>query len=722
MLLPRLQPPASAFFHFHPSSCDHLFRTSHYCHLLTFTLTLVPAAMGCCRCRRPEAGSLTSIRPYKDRSCTDVFFLLLFVGCWAAMGYACYLAIHNGNPDRLSLTHGVDMYGQTCGVSAAVKDKPYAAWPFPTQYAYMICVANCSATLNDSNIALHVPSVAELYYCIPDPSALYNLSAQLNLTSYAPDSQYLQSATNDALSAAGDIIATYPVILGSAGITLALSFVWLIVLQFFAGVMVYALLAAVCLGGALSGYALLNYANHTASADPTITTNQLNMMRYTAYVVLSLTAVFVLVLLAIRKRIRLAIQVIKEASRALSAVRSLVLLPLLPLVLFVGFAAGWAVMALYMYSVGGYAEVATPNQVLYDFYTAQRNDNPALSAQFVWDANYKYLFGLHFFMFLWTTEFLVYLTFMVLAGTVADWYFTPKSGAQAAQIADMEAASAMAHDAATHAHVVQVRSPGAVTKPASQHRMSRFPVLASLGRTVRFHLGTVLAAALIIAVIQMVRAVVAYVQAKTRNQQSRVAKAIFACVQCCLKCVQTIIDKVNCNALIWSAIYGDNFVDSVSGSFQLIWNNLFRVAAINLVGNFLFLLGKLVIAAGSTGIALLILSNAPAYKDNEHIRSLFAPCLLIFVLSYVVATLFMTVFSTTVDTVFLCFLVDCQENERDGVMLASAGLRELIQSHAQQSELEAKHRIERSMYEAAAAGGGSAQVQVAPAPGVNVKK
>ena len=673
--------------------------------------------MGCCRCKRGEPGSLTSIRPYKDRSCTDVLFLLLFVGCWGAMGYTCYLAVQNGNPDRLSLTHGVDMYGQTCGVSAAVKDKPFAAWPFPTQYSYMICVANCTATLNDSNIALHVPSVPELYYCIPDPSALYNLSQALNLSSYAPDSAYLQSATNDALSAAGDIIATYPVILGSSGITLGLSFVWLIVLQFFAGAMVYALLLAVAAGGALSGYALLHYANDVANTDPTITSNQIDMMRYTAYVILGLTAVFILVLLAIRKRIKIAIQVIKEASRALSAVRSMILLPLLPLVLFVGFAVGWAVMALYMYSVGSYEMVVTPNQVLYDFYTEQRNDNPPTSLQFVWDDNYKYLFALHFFMLLWTSEFFVYFTFMVLAGTVADWYFTPKTSQQRQQIVDMEAAHTLAHNAATSAHVVHIRSPGAVDKPATTHRMSRFPVLASIARTVRYHLGTVLAAALIIAVIQMIRAVVAYVQAKTKNKQSKVTKAIFACVQCCLKCVQTIMDKVNCNALIWSAIYGDNFMDSVSGSFQLIWNNLFRVAAINLVGNFLFLLGKIVIAASSTGISLLILTYGSAYKNNTNIRSFFTPCIAVFILSYIVGSLFMTVFSTTVDTVFMCFLVDCQENEKDGVMLASEGLRGLVQSHAQQSELEAKYRNERSMYEAAAGGGGSAQIQMAPAAG-----
>ena len=209
-------------------------------------------------------------------------------------------------------------------------------------------------------------------------------------------------------------------------------------------------------------------------------------------------------------------------------------------------------------------------------------------------------------------------------------------------------------------------------------------------------MGTVLAAALIIAIVQMVRAVVAYVQAQARGKESRLQKAVFACVQCCLKCLQTFLDKVNRNALIWSAVYGDNLLHSIEGSFQLVWDNLFRVAAINLVADFLFLLGKIVIAAATAGISVLIMSRVSTYSGE--MSSLFVPCVVVFLLSYVVASLFMAVFSTTVDTVFLCFLVDCQENEKDGIMLASDGLRQLVQSHAQQSLLDAKFKNEQQLY------------------------
>ena len=661
---------------------------SSHCLILTLSPPCVPLPLPF-----PSTPPFTSIKPYSERRCTDVLFLLSFLASWAVMGYVLQQAITRGDPNRLLFTRGTDMNGDVCGVSPAVAHLPYAAWPYPPSYSSLVCVASCNHTLNDSNIALHLPSTPVLHYCVPDPQALLNASAALNVSGVEPSSPLLQSATTQALSAIGDVLDTWPVILGSAGITVALSFLYLLVLQLAAGALVYSLLALLLVAGGLSGYALLQFAD-SESSNPTVSTTNVHLMQYFAYALLGLTAIFALVIIALRKRILLAVQVVKEASRAMSAMRSMLLFPLLPVAAFVGFAVGWVAIALYTYSVGSYAYVATPNPVLFDFSTQQRNTNPEWTRQFVWDQSFQRLFAFHFFLFLWTAEFLVYLTFTTLAGAVADWYFTPKSAQQAEALQTMEGAKALSHQAATH--TVHVRPHDAVPIKVSSHRLSRFPVFASLCRTLRFHLGTVLAAALIIAIVQMVRAVVAYVQAQARGKESRLQKAVFACVQCCLKCLQTFLDKVNRNALIWSSVYGDNLLHSIEGSFKLIWDNLFRVAAINLVADFLFLLGKVVIAAATAGISVVIMSRVNTYSGE--LSSLFVPCVVVFILSYVVASLFMAVFSTAVDTVFLCFLVDCQENEKDGIMLASDGLRQLVQSHAQQSVLDAKFRNERQLY------------------------
>ena len=513
-----------------------------------------------------------SIKPYSERSCTDVIFLLSFIASWAVMGYVLHQAVTLGDPNRLVFTHGTDMNGDVCGVSQAVKDKPYAAWPFPTQYDFMLCVSNCSATLNDSDIALHLPSTAVLFYCMPDPSAVLNVSALNLTTAFDTNSPYLQSATTQAMSAIGDILNVWPVILASAGITVVFSFLWLIVLQLAAGALIYTLLLLLLIAGALSGYALLQFAASEAN-NPTMSVTQLHVMRYFAYALFGVTALFALIIIALRKRIVLAVQVVKEASRAMSAMKAMLLFPLIPIAAFVMFAAGWLAIALYMYSVGSYAYVQTPNQVLFDFYTEERNGNPEFTRQFVWDTSFQRLFAFHFFLFLWTSEFLVYLTFATLAGAVADWYFTPKTQHQVQAIQTMEQAKALSQQAATH--TIQVRPHDAPPIKVSAHRLSRFPVFASLIRTLRFHTGTVLAAALIIAIVQFIRAVVTYIQAQSKGKESKVQKAVFACVQCCLACLQTFLDKVNRNALIWSAVYGDGLLHSIEGSFKLIWNNLF---------------------------------------------------------------------------------------------------------------------------------------------------
>lgn len=65
---------------------------------------------------------------------------------------------------------------------------------------------------------------------------------------------------------------------------------------------------------------------------------------------------------------------------------------------------------------------------------------------------------------------------MVIAGAVADWYFTPKDADQkaaAAQAAAGDPKSAWAD------------------KSAEAHKLSRTPVWDSVKRVLRFHLGTV---------------------------------------------------------------------------------------------------------------------------------------------------------------------------------------------------------------------------------------
>jgi hypothetical protein len=54
-------------------------------------------------------------------------------------------------------------------------------------------------------------------------------------------------------------------------------------------------------------------------------------------------------------------------------------------------------------------------------------------------------------------------------------------------------------------------------------------------------------------------------------------------------------------------------------------------------------------------------------------------------LAYLIASLFLVVYETTIDTIFLCFLVDVEQNE-NGNMLASKSLLKVIGRYAKESE------------------------------------
>jgi len=111
-----------------------------------------------------------------------------------------------------------------------------------------------------------------------------------------------------------------------------------------------------------------------------------------------------------------------------------------------------------------------------------------------------------------------------------------------------------------------------------------WPLWSSIKRTLRYHLGTVAVTSLIIAVIKFVRFVVHYIEKKCKgNPPNKLQKAVFCMIHCCLWWLECCLDKVNKNALIWCAIYGDNFFSSACSSFALIWRNLARVAALHVV-------------------------------------------------------------------------------------------------------------------------------------------
>ena len=95
-------------------------------------------------------------------------------------------------------------------------------------------------------------------------------------------------------------------------------------------------------------------------------------------------------------------------------------------------------------------------------------------------------------------------------------------------------------------------------------------VLSSICTSMWYHSGTAAFGSLIIAIIKMIRAFLAYLQKKADEMDSSIAKAILCCCQCCFYCLEKCMRFINKNAYIQTAIFGTSFCTSAKEAFFLI--------------------------------------------------------------------------------------------------------------------------------------------------------
>ncbi len=203
-------------------------------------------------------------------------------------------------------------------------------------------------------------------------------------------------------------------------------------------------------------------------------------------------------------------------------------------------------LALYIVTVVQSGTVDTPAAALVNYNTfpfGTNNNLPAQMVAYTSDPEFyvEYVLAAHIFGLLWNVQVFVYFTYIVIAGAAADWYFTPKNKAQAERVAaftykkESERAEGerqknikKGKEAQQAYEVVPSgrTADGAVYHDRELRSQSRAKVCESIMRTLRFHIGTVVLAALIIAIINFLRLCLEYIDRKTKDSQSDIAKAI----------------------------------------------------------------------------------------------------------------------------------------------------------------------------------------------------
>uniref|UniRef100_A0A8C2X4W4 Choline transporter-like protein n=1 Tax=Cyclopterus lumpus TaxID=8103 RepID=A0A8C2X4W4_CYCLU len=512
-----------------------------------------------------------------------------------------------------------------------------------------------------------VPSRLFLQRCLPDFITQNGTVTVANRTSFKDALEMARSVTELQHAAKGitglvdtkelgmkiveDYAKSWAWILIGLLISMAVSLLFILLLRFTAGLLLWTTIITVIL---LLAYGMwfcsveLSRLRHRPGSDVAIVEVGLQT-DLQVYLQLSQTWIILpsilLMLIFLRRRVRVAIAMLREASKAIGHIMSTLFFPVVTFLLLTVCFSYWAVTAVYLASSGeAVYKVLSPDvSCPHDNSTCNpetfNRTNISQSAlclgsqcQFAFyggeTSYHHYLFLLqlsNLLVFLWLVNFSLALEQCTLAGAFASYYWARR-------------------------------------KPQD---IPPCPLFSSFSRAIRYHTGSLAFGALILSVAQLVRIILEYLEQKLRGVDNSLSRFMMHCLQCCFWCLEKFIRYMNRNAYIMVAIYGKNFCTSAREAFFLLMRNVVRVAVLDRVTDFLLFLGKVLIAGGVGAIAYLFFTRKIPVIQEEvpNLNYYWVPLLTVVIGAYLIAHGFFSVYAMCVDTLFLCFCDDLERHD-----------------------------------------------------------
>lgn len=627
----------------------------------------------------------------EKRSSTDVLAFLLILAMWIAMTVIGARAIQNGNPFRLIDPY--DSTGHICGHDPGVEQLPklYSV----SKLGFGVCVDSCpTKTANFSSTDMND------YYCLSVDG--------ISLTNQLAFSTYLKSAcmvsnkfvpgrsqcicnikaasksvfnrcvykedvfvkafytdgtgSNYIRNFMQDVMAAKEVIFGFGfGVAILLSFLWVVLMRgtILSHILVWGSLIIV--QALLVIVVILAYttAKKWKDEDPAVHSDREIVSLQVASIVFAVIGfLYFCLMIYLAKRIELAITVVSQAAKSLSAMPLLVFTPILNVLGMAAFMVPWVFYMLFLASDGTVNKKSYP--VTYMgvtsnvYYTTISYDKDAEERLwFMW------------FCYLWTSNFVQAIGMLVIAVAVSNWYFT---------------------------------------SPEAKSSVNSGTVCRAYGIVLRYHMGTAAFGSLIIAIVEFIRAIVLYLEKKAKKTfPAWVITFVFCWIHCCLWCIECCLKFISKNAYIQTAIHGTNFCTSCKNAFFLLARNILRIGALYVVSGVLLILGRVFVVVGASAASYYYLTGG--YSDKVH--GYIAPMVFVIFIAYFTAAMFMDVFQMAADTLIMCFIAD--EEIHDGV--AKYGDKDLHEFVKTNGSLKEKDLDDHNEAVAARHGDGSAKYE-----------
>lgn len=443
-----------------------------------------------------------------------------------------------------------------------------------------------------------------LYRCVPILGGInstgFNSSAGIN--------SLLTEATLETAQLWTDLWRSWKVLVGCVLVALIVSWVMLVLIRLFAGVMVWASL--IFCGLAIAGLAAFmiwqGYSQHVSLTKMQLSTKLADVILYTGVGVAIIAAIYFFFLILLFLRIRNAIGIIKEASKSVAFLPQLVFLPIVLTICLALFAAWWITVAVFLFSYG------TPE---IEGYAVRYKLSPITQG----------VFAYHIFGGLWITQFLVAFEYMVVASCIASWYWSRKKTLN----------------------------------------LFGFPILKALFRVLFYHAGTVAFGSLIVAIIQFIRLLFEKLvrELEMAHKGGTIITGCIWYIRIILWIFEKIVKYINKNAYIQTAMYGTSFICAAKDAMVLILRNPIQIGVITTLANIVMFIAKLSIAFITALFGYAIASQTTFLIDNANASPIHSPVLVAFVafiIGFLVGSLFMVILETAIDTITQCYLIDME--------------------------------------------------------------
>uniref|UniRef100_A0A668A484 Choline transporter-like protein n=1 Tax=Myripristis murdjan TaxID=586833 RepID=A0A668A484_9TELE len=612
--------------------------------------------MGCCG---SAERTKREWRPLEDRSCTDLPWFLLFTVFCVGMGSICGFTIVTGGAARL--VFGYDSYGNTCGQRneqiEGVRlsgldhtDRKYVFFLDPCNIdivqrkikSMALCVSLCPseeltsyqdlkrfAMLNGSELCSYelaghkYPGLPERFTkCpklpVPPSKALpvFNRCTPVDISCYAKFAEAVVTFVGDNSvlhRLIAGVAASKEIIIGLCLLALVLSMLLMVIIRYISAVLVWILTALVVLGS-LAGTSVLwwlyidhrLYGNDTSTKVTKEVKEEVEVSRDSGQALLVyaisatvFTVILLLLMLFMRKRVALTIALFHVAGKVFIHLPLLALQPFCTFLALLLFWIYWILVLLFLGTTGN----------------PEQNEETGLT-EFRLTGPLQYLTWYHAVGLVWISEFILACQQMTVAGAVVTYYFT-----------------------------------------RDKNRLPVTPILSSVLRLVRYHLGTVAKGSFIITLVKIPRLILMYIHNQLKGKENACARCMLKTCICCLWCLEKCLNYLNQNAYAATAINSTSFCTSARDAFVILVENALRVAAINAVGDFVLFLGKVLIVTSTAFAGVLLLNYQRDYAEW------LLPLIIVCLFAFLVAHCFLSIFEIVVDVLFLCFAIDTKYND-----------------------------------------------------------